>query len=120
MIHCWDIGSAPAHVEVVAVQFADIDSAALASVVVFSDSSLWFEDFPAVRHAGDESTWRVDDEGVFSPSSFDVLFIAPLPDGFVIAITWAGAEGEDSYLLRSDSTASPRTVSKAYRYWSPS
>ncbi|MFL5481906.1 MAG: hypothetical protein ACJ8AK_06920 [Gemmatimonadaceae bacterium] len=119
VIHCWDIASAPTHVEVLAVQFADIDSAALASLVVFSGSSLWFDDFPAVHRAGDESVWRVDDEGVFSPTSFDVLFVAESPDGLVIAITWAGAEGEDSYLLRTDSAASLRTLSKAYRYWSP-
>jgi hypothetical protein len=119
VIHCWDIGVAPSGVEIAAAQFADIDSTALASLVVVRDSSMWFEDFPAVRHANDPSTWRVDDDGVFSPTSFDVLFVAALPDGLVIAITWAGPEGEDSYLLRSDSTPNLRTLSTAYRYWSP-
>jgi hypothetical protein len=119
VIHCWDIASAPTHVDVLAVQFADIDSAALASLAVVGDSSLLFKDFPAVHHANDESTWRVDDEGVFSPTGFDVLFVADLPDGFVIAITWAGAEGEDSELLLADSASNLRTLIKGYRYWSP-
>jgi hypothetical protein len=119
VIHCWDIASAPTRLEVLAVQFVDIDSAALAGLVVFGDSSLLFKDFPAVHHASDESTWRVDDEGVFSPTGFDVLFVAHLPDGFVIAITWAGAEGEDSELLIADSAGNLRTLNKGYRYWSP-
>jgi len=119
VIHCWDIGIAPSGVEIAAAQFADIDSTALASLVVVRDSSLWFQDFPAVRHANDPSTWRVDDDGVFSPTSFDVLFVATLPDGLVIAITWAGPEGQDAYLLRTDSTPNLRTLSTAYRYWSP-
>jgi len=64
---------------------------------VFSDSSLWFEDFPAVRHADDESTWRVDDEGVFSPTSFDVLFVAQLADGLVIA--YMGGRGRGGFVF---------------------
>ncbi|HEY8831540.1 MAG TPA: hypothetical protein VIM21_03440 [Gemmatimonadaceae bacterium] len=119
VIHCWDIASAPTHIDVVAVQFADMDSAALASIAVVRDSSLFFKDYPAVRHANDQSTWRVDDEGVFSPTGFDVLFVADLPDGFVIAITWAGAEGEDSELLLAHPAGNLRTLIKGYRYQAP-
>lgn len=119
VIHCWTIASAPTHLAILAVQFADVDTAALASLAVVGDSSLFFKDFPAVRRANDESTWRVDDEGVFSPTGFDVLFVADLPDGFVFAFTWAGAEGEDSELLLADSAGNLRTLTKGYRYWSP-
>jgi hypothetical protein len=119
VIHCWDIATAPGNLEVLAVQFVDKDSAALASLVVFGDRSLFFKDYPAVRRARDESTWRVDDEGVFAPAGFEVLFVADLPDGFMIAITWAGAEGEDSELMRADAGGNLRTLITAYRYWSP-
>jgi hypothetical protein len=117
--HCWDIATAPSHREVFAVQFANVDSSALASLVVIGDSSISFKDFPAVHHADDESTWRVDDGGVFSPSSLNILFVADLPYGFVMATTWAGAEGEDSELMVADSAGNFRTLSKGYRYWSP-
>lgn len=119
VIHCWDIATASTHREVLAVQFIGIDSSALASLAIVGDSSVLFKDFPAVQHAGDQSTWRVDDEGVFSPSGFDILFVAALPYGYVMAITWAGAEGESSELLLADSASAFRTLAKAYRYWSP-
>jgi hypothetical protein len=37
----------------------------------------------------------------------------------VIALTWAGTEGEDSYLLVADSGNVFRSVATSYRYWVP-
>lgn len=117
VIHCWHIASTPTNLEVLAVQFATIDSNALASLAVVGDSSLWFQDFPAVYN--DETTWRVDDGGVFSPKDFDILFVAALPYGYVMAIAWAGAEGESCELLLADSAGAFRTLTTGYRYWAP-
>jgi hypothetical protein len=117
MIHCWHIATTPAHREVLAVQFANVDTNALASLVVVGDSSLVFKDFPAVH--SDESTWRVDDGGVFSPKDFDILFVAEMPYGYVMAIAWAGAEGESCELLIADSPGVFRTLITGYRYWAP-
>jgi hypothetical protein len=117
VIHCWEIAAAPTELRVLAVQFANIDTSALASLAVVGDTSLVFKDFPATH--SDESTWRVDDEGMFSPSGFEILFVARLSYGYVMAITWAGAEGESSELMLSDSASAFRTLVKAYRYWSP-
>ncbi len=119
VIHCWEIATAHTELRVLAVQFANIDSSALASLAIVGDTSLVFKDFPAVYDGSGESTWRVDDEGVFSPRGFDILFVAAMPYGYVMAFTWAGAEGESSELLLSDSTSNFRTLAKAYRYWSP-
>jgi hypothetical protein len=119
VIHCWHIATAPAQLEVLAVQFATIDSSALASLVVVSDSSLFFKDFPAIHNADEGSTWRVDDEGVFSPGAFDILFVASMPYGYVMAFTWAGAEGQSSELLLADSAGVFRTLTIGFRYWSP-
>lgn len=116
--HCWRIASTPTNLDVLAVQFATIDSNALASLAVVGDTSLWFQDFPAIYN--DESTWRVDDGGVFSPTAFDILFVAALPYGFVMAIAWAGAEGESCELLLADSAGAFRKVTTGYRYWAPS
>jgi hypothetical protein len=105
--------------ELLAVQFATIDSNALAGLVVVRGRSLLFQDFPAVYRGPDQSVWRVDDEGVFSPRDFAILFVAQLSRSYVMAITWAGTEGESDELLVADSTDMFRTVTKAYRYWVP-
>ena len=119
VIHCWQIAETPTHLEVLAVQFANIDSSALASLALVGDSSLMFKDFAAVYHGPGESTWRVDDGGEFSPRGFDILFVAALPSGYVMAITWAGAEGESCELLLGDSAGAFRTLTMSYRYWGP-
>jgi len=66
-----------------------------------------------------ESVWRVDDQGVFSPGDFEILFVAQLSHAYVMANTWVGAEGESDELLLADSTAEFRTIIKDYRYWAP-
>ena len=119
VVHCWRFARTPRDAEVLAVQFATIDSSALASLVVVRDSSLLFQDFPAVYRGPDESVWRVDDQGVFSPGDFAILFVAQLSHACVMAITWAGVEGESDELLLADSTDVFRTVTRAYRYWVP-
>jgi len=119
VIHCWEIATAPTDLRVLAVQFANIDSSALASLAFVGDSSLVFKDFPAVHDGSGEGTWRVDDEGVFSPRGFDIVFVAAMPAGYVVAFTWAGAEGESSELLQWESGSAFRTLAKGYRYWSP-
>jgi hypothetical protein len=119
VVHCWRFSQLVPDAELLAVQFATIDSNALASLVVVGDSSLLFQDFPAVYRGPDESVWRVDDQGVFSPDSFTILFVARLSHAYVMAITWAGAEGESDELLVADSTHMFRTVTRAYRYWVP-
>src|SRR2546430_11410507 len=55
VVHCWRFARTPRDAEVLAVQFATIDSDALASLVVVRDSSLPFPDFPAVYRGPDES-----------------------------------------------------------------
>lgn len=117
VIHCWHIAATPTHRDVLAVQFVSIDTNALASLAVVGDGSLVFKDFPAVY--SEETTWRVDDGGVFSPKDFDILFVAEMPYGYVMAIAWAGAEGESCELLLADSPGAFRTLTTGYRYWAP-
>src|SRR5437588_683389 len=74
---------------------------------------------PRRHRRPDESVWRVDDQGVFSPGDFAILFVAQLSHACVMAITWAGVEGESDELLLADSTDVFRTVTRAYRYWVP-
>lgn len=104
---------------VVAVQFAFVDTNALASIVVATDTQLVFEDFPARYDGPEASTWRVDDGGVFSSRGFAILFLSRARGVYVMGLTWAGAEGEDAFLLVADSANAFRQVQMTYRYWSP-
>ncbi len=119
VLFCRPMASAPPDVRIVAVQFATIDTNALASLVVVTATQLLFEDFPATYSGPGETTWRVDDEGVFSPRDFAILFLSRVRGIYVMGLTWAGAEGEDAYLLVADSAAAFRTAKSTYRYWSP-
>lgn len=83
------------------------------------DGSLLFQDFPAVSRGPHESVWRVDDQGIFSPEDFEILFVAQLSHAYVMALTWAGAEGESDELVLADSPDEFRTIIKDYRYWAP-
>jgi hypothetical protein len=119
VIHCWRIAGGPDNLEVLAVQFANIDSSALGSLAVVGDTSMSFKDFPATYRGPDESTWRVDDGGLFSPRDFEILFFATRSNRYAMAFTWAGAEGESSELLIADSAGTFRTLTKGYRYRAP-
>jgi hypothetical protein len=119
VLHCWRLGSAGANVAILALQFAVVDTSALASVVIADGEQLFFQDFPASYHGPDQDLWRVEDGGTLSPEAFGILFIGRLRGTYFMGLTWAGAEGEASYLLVADSTAAFRTVTKTYRYWVP-
>lgn len=54
-----------------------------------------------------------------SPDGFGIPFLCRLRGTCVIALTWAGTEGEDSYLLVADSGNVFRSVATSYRYWVP-
>ncbi len=119
IVSCSHLAQTPARAELLALQFATIDSSALASLVLVRDRSLWFQDFPAAYRGPDEDVWRADDGGVFSPEALGILFVAELPHAVVMAITWAGAEGESDQLVLADTGDAFRTVVQEYRYWAP-
>jgi hypothetical protein len=119
VLHCWPLASVQPNVQVIAVQFALVDTSALASLVVVSQDRLLFQDFPATYRGPDSDIWRVDDGGTFSPHAFGILFFCRLRGTYVMALTWAGAESEDSYLLVADSADTFRSVATSYRYWVP-
>lgn len=118
VVHCWQIARTSSSV-ISAAQFVTQDSSALASIVVAAGGQLLFEDFPATYRGPDESTWRVDDGGQFSPENFSVLFLGQVRGTWVMGLTWLGAEGVDDYVLFADSASSFREAEKTYRYVVP-
>jgi hypothetical protein len=116
---CRPLGTGRNGISIAAVQFVTIDTSALASIVVRDGNHSRFQDFPATYRGPEESTWRVDDGGVFDASGFRVLLAARVRGILVLAMSWAGEEGENAYLLAADSAGQFRTVIHSYRYWVP-
>ncbi|WP_248758611.1 hypothetical protein [Paenibacillus sp. ATY16] len=88
----------------------------LASIAYINDDKVLFKDFPATYN--ESGTWRVD--GGDDPGRFEVLFLAHSDEGVLLGIAWAGAEGENLFVLQEADGALEDTDLKGGRYWSPS
>jgi predicted small secreted protein len=75
-----------------------------------------FMDYPAVLN--NNSAWRVDDGGAVDPRFFTVMFAVNTTDGVAAAISWAGAEGENTFFLIESDVTLIEMPDPAYRYWS--
>ncbi|NLF80703.1 MAG: hypothetical protein GX572_05895 [Clostridia bacterium] len=102
--------------EVLFVLFEPDGANLLFSIVIKTDDSLDFYDYPAVLASN--SAWRVDDGGVADPAWFNVLLGVNTQQGRGFIINWIGAEGENTvYLLDQEGVISEAQL--YYRYWSP-
>jgi hypothetical protein len=119
--HCWTRAgeSAPGGVSVLLVEFARQGNSALASLVVADEDRLVFADQPGdYSREGGGSVWRVDDGGTFDPRYFTVVLLARRGGAFVLATSWAGAEGTVLGLYASDGDRFRQIVLDAW-YQSP-
>jgi hypothetical protein len=87
----------------------------LASIAYINDDKVLFKDFPATYN--ESGTWRVD--GGDDPGRFEVLFLAHSEEGVLLGIAWAGAEGENLFVLQEADGILQDTDIKGGRYWSP-
>ncbi|NIK70532.1 hypothetical protein [Paenibacillus sp. BK720] len=87
----------------------------LASIAYIHEDKVLFKDFPATYN--ESGTWRVD--GGDDPGRFEVLFLAHSDEGVLLGIAWAGAEGENLFILQEADGALQDTDLKGGRYWSP-
>lgn len=99
------------------VQFERQGNSMLASLVLQVNDSLSFLDFPADYDSN--STWRVDDQGVIIAEHFQVMFAGTAEDGRIVAVTWLGFEGENSFILAQEGNALKETGIQAGRYTAP-
>jgi hypothetical protein len=93
VIRCWTIIQLPAEATITVVEFAHVGDSALGSMVVNNDRSSVFADYPAQYRAG-EDVWRVDDKGVLSPNDFNVVAVIRRANGYALAVSWSGSEGD--------------------------
>lgn len=122
-LRCWRLanyGSDRTYGEVDLVEFVPQGRNWLASIYVsYSDGGpTWLTEDYAVTLSDSSSVWRVDDDGKIDEEAFDVLFILNSRSGFLMGLSWGGAEGESLELL------SPRgrelvPIAMGYRYTAP-
>jgi hypothetical protein len=113
----WLIASTQIGQQIYLVQFERQEDQMLASLAVLEQGKWTFMDYPATYN--ENSTWRVDDQGVISPDMFSFLFAAKSAEGLVLGVKWMGAEGENLTLLQSKGDRFGETDIKAARYLSP-
>ncbi len=99
------------------VEFAKKKADVLASIVLQDDRKFYFQNFEAKAGGGD--CWRVDDGCEFNFDSFTFSSALVAKDGVQIFYLWAGAEGQNAYLLGKDGEAKLKPLVHGYRYWSP-
>ncbi len=110
----WQMGKIDDGIIIALVLFQPRKDTALASLVLMKNNLSVFEDYPG--NLKDEySVWRVDDGGEISPQSINVIALFYSQDGYQIARTWAGEEGENSvFLVQKGNVFKP--VIEYYRY----
>lgn len=81
------------------------------------EGGMKFMDYAAVSDGA--SVWRVDDGGKIDPALFSIRLAARTDKGFLAVISWAGAEGENTFFLLEQPNALQEQPATAYRYWSP-
>lgn len=111
----WQIGKTDDGITLALVLFQPEKDTALACLVLIKNHLSVFEDYPG--NLKDEySVWREDDGGEFNPQSINVIALFRSPDGYEIARSWAGEEGENSVFLIQDGNEF-KPVIEYYRYW---
>jgi hypothetical protein len=113
----WQIGKTDDGIILAIILFQTVKDTALASLVLMKDDLCIFEDYPGdLKH--EYSVWRVDDGGEFDPRAINVIALFYSSNGYEIARTWAGEEGENSvFLVQKGNVFKPAL--EYYRYWVP-
>lgn len=116
VVSCRRLAIVGGSTSVLSARFELQGDSALASLVLADSARLTFADF-AAENRPEDGTWRVGDGGEFHPEDFDLLFVIDEPGARVMALTWAGSEGESSMLeVALGDTVGFEKVVGGYRY----
>ncbi|MFZ0453494.1 MAG: hypothetical protein WAM24_07050, partial [Ignavibacteriaceae bacterium] len=111
----WQIGKTDDGIILALVLFHPDKDTVLAGLILLKNGLPVFEDYPGNLN-NENSVWRADDNGEFDSQSINVIALFHSPEGYEIARTWAGEEGENSvFLVQTGNVFKP--VKKYYRYW---
>lgn len=113
----WEIGVVGTDRTIYLILFERENDDMLASIVMKTPTKFVFKDYPAKYN--ESSTWRVDDGGSVYPELFSILFASETKTGIVLAIKWAGAEGENTTLFIENGDKFEELNIGTSRYTSP-
>lgn len=119
VVRCWRIADLPTGRSLVLAQFARQGTDALASMVLLDRDRTIFEDYPAKYEKEGQDLWRVDDGGVMTPDGFEVVFLLQRGDSYVLALGWAGSEGQSLTVAVSNDATRFTKVIVDYWYRAP-
>ena len=112
----WIIDEYSDGTQILIVVFEPNGNNLLMSIALKTADGIKLMDYPVVSDG--QSAWRVDDGGKIDPKLFSILFTTPTNEGLLIAVCWAGAEGENVFFLLEETDALSQLPSEIYRYWS--
>jgi hypothetical protein len=93
VVGCWPIAESAAGIQVAIIEFARRLTQALASLVVIEGDRRTYIDYPAEFKGPGDDLWRADDGGEIHAEGFEVVFLLKRGKTYVVAVDWAGAEG---------------------------
>ena len=88
----------------------------LMSIALKTADGIKLMDYPVVSDG--QSAWRVDDGGKIDPKLFSILLTVRAKEGLLFVVSWAGAEGENTFFLLEKADALNQLPWEIYRYWS--
>jgi hypothetical protein len=93
VVGCWPIAESAAGIRIAIIEFSRRLTQALASLVVIEGDRRTYIDYPADFKGPGDDLWRADDGGEIHAGGFDVVFLLKRGPSYVVAVDWAGAEG---------------------------
>lgn len=119
VVACWPIADGGPGVQVAILEFSRRLTRALASLVVIEGDRRTYIDYPADFKGPGESLWRADDDGEIHAEGFEVVFLLKRGTTYVLAVDWAGAEGNALSVHTADGGAQFKEVLTDSWYRSP-
>jgi hypothetical protein len=93
VVGCWPIAQSGAGIQVAIIEFSRLLTRALASLVVIDGKRRTYIDYPTDFKGPGDDLWRADDGGQIHAEGFNVVFLLKRGTMYVVAVDWAGAEG---------------------------
>jgi hypothetical protein len=102
VVQCRVLHGSDAGLEVMVLEFARMGKNALASVALVDGARILFGDYSAEFKGEGQDLWRADDGGKLQTEDFSVVGVVKRANGYAVAISWRGAEGDALSLWVSD------------------
>ncbi len=117
---CWKVAALGPQMDFLVADFDRRKDDLLAVLAVHTGARLLLHDLPAKYDPQTVTGWRVGDQGVIHPNSFEILFALRnrRTGSLNLGVEWVGEEGGSEMLLRAFGDEL-RQICGGYRYWQP-